>query len=568
MARAAVLALLLLALPTLATGELKLELTPTIHCMGLRVKGVPDEVAGATVRFRTRGDPAWKDALPLVVALGNKFAETGEDDETQAAWADAAPIIRRLHGSVFWLEPQTSYEVEVALTDKSGAPKGTLAGAATTLPDEVAYGRGRTLKVGADGAFQTIAAALKEAKPGDMVLIAPGVYKEPIRIAGKPSGEPGNPITLRAEKGAILDGDGVAKSGDVHAGIALGDAHDLVVEGFLVRRYGYCMFINTCQRVVIQRNFIDLRESEKSAPYGIRLKRCRDSLVQFNVAVEPKLGEHHYARYPFSIDLGHRNIIRYNQMLGGACHDIMTTRNNADTDIYENVLRGTTADDGVELEGGTCINLRFFNNLLDCRDGGKAAISVTPVTVGPVYVVRNVVICSQQAIKFANDGTANALKAGHTFCDFAPLFFYHNVFHSPKDQFFRFLGCHGRPILINNIITGKPLPAVARNLQADRKTALYARVEADYNLYWDGGTTTKSLTPGLDAHSLFANPRFADAARDDFRLREGSPAMDKAIRLPNINDHFVGAAPDIGRFELGTERPPRTLKEPLKDDPR
>jgi hypothetical protein len=570
MSRTLAAVLLLAAFPALAAAprDPTLELTPTIHCMGLRVKGVPDDIGGATIRFRKQGAQDWKEALPLVVALGNKFAEVGGPAETAAAWADATPIIRRLHGSIFWLEPQATYEVRVNLTDKAGAPKGTLVGAATTLPDKVPYGGGRTLEVGANGAFTTVAAALKDARPGDTVLIAPGVYKEPLSISGKPSGEPGNPITLRAEKGAILDGDGVPKAGDVHAGISIQGAHDLIVEGFLVRRFGYCMFINSCQRVVVQKNFIDLTLSERSAPYGIRLKRCSDCLVQLNCAREPRLGEHHYARYPFSIDHGHRNVIRYNQMLGGACHDIMTTRNNYDTDIYENVLCGQTADDGVELEGGTCINLRFYHNLVDCREGRKATVSVTPVTVGPVYVVRNTFICSQQAIKFANDGTANALKAGHTFCDFAPLFFYHNVFRNPRDQFFRFLGCHGRPILINNIITGKLLPDVTRNLQAGRKTHHYACVEADYNLYWDGGKTTKSLTPGLDAHSLFAEPLFADLANGDFHLREGSPAIDRALPLPNLGDHGVGAGPDIGAFEAGSEWTGRTLQEPLKDDPR
>ena len=560
--------MLLAGLATAGAGELRLELTPTIHCMGIRITGVPDEIAGAKVQFRTQGEEAWTEALPLVVALGNKFADTGDGDETQAAWADAAPIIRRLHGSLFWLEPETAYEVQATLADAAGAVKGTLSATAKTLPDKVAYGTGRTLKVGGDGPLKTIAAALKQAKPGDTVLVSPGVYKESVWLPQWPSGEPGNPITLRGEKGAILDGDGVAKTADVHGGIIVRDAHDLIIEGFLVKRFGYCMFINGCQRAVVQKNYIDLTESEKSAPYGIRMKRCRDCLLQLNVAREPRLGEHHYARYPFSIDGGHRNVIRYNQMLGGACHDIITTRNNADTDIYENVFRGTSNDDGVELEGGTCINLRFFNNLLDAHDGDKGTVSVTPVTVGPIYVVRNVFLCSQQAVKFANDGTTNALKAGHRLCDFAPLLFYHNVFFDPKNQFFRFLGCHGRPILANNIITGKPLPDVTKNLNADRATGQFARVEADYNLYWDGGKTTKSPTPGLDEHSLFADPLFPDAAKGDFALRPGSPAIDRALRLPNINDHFAGAGPDIGPFEAGSPWTGRTLNEPLKDDPR
>jgi len=571
MLRAAVALAALTTLANLgAAGErdLTLELTPTIHCLGIRIQGVAGDVAGAKVQYRAEGEKDWMEALPLAIALGNRFAEAEEiKEETQAAWIDAGPIIRRLHGSIFWLKPETAYEVQAAMADAEGKPKGTLCGKAKTLPDTVAYGKGRTLRVGANAAYKTIVDGLKEAKPGDTVLVTPGVYKESVCLAKWPSGEPGNPIALRAEKGAILDGEGVAQIADVHGGLIVRDAHDLIIEGFLVRHFAYCMFINTCQRVVVQRNFVDLTESAAHAPYGLRLKRCRDCLVQFNSAKEPKLGEHDYALYPFSIDHGRRNVIRYNQMLGGACHDILTTRANQDTDIYENVFRGLANDDGVELEGGTCINLRFFCNLLDNRNGAKGTISVTPVTVGPVFVLRNVFFCSRQVIKFANDGTANDLRAGHRFCDFAPLFFYHNVFFDPKEEFFRFIGSHGRPILMNNITWGRVLPNVTRNLGADRSTPAYARVEADHSLYWDRGRTTASPTPGLDAHSLFADPLFVDAAEGDFRLRPGSPAIGRGVPLPNINGGFAGSTADIGCFEAAAW-PGRTLSEPLKDDPR
>jgi len=51
-------------------------------------------------------------------------------------------------------------------------------------------------------------------------------------------------------------------------------------------------------------------------------------------------------------------------------------------------------------------------------------------------------------------------------------------------------------------------------------------------------------------------------------IKEGSPAIDKAIRLPNINDHFTGSALDIGCFERGSDWTWKTLGEPLQEDPR
>ena len=37
----------------------------------------------------------------------------------------------------------------------------------------------------------------------------------------------------------------------------------------------------------------------------------------------------------------------------------------------------------------------------------------------------------------------------------------------------------------------------------------------------------------------------------DFRLVDGSNAVDAGIVLPNINDHFSGKAPDMGALETG-----------------
>jgi hypothetical protein len=557
--------------------------------MGLRIKGVGDNVAGATAQFRASGDKDWRQALPPVVCLGNKYADEpappgivkgGESTETAASWEDAAPIIRRLHGSIFWLQPETEYEVQVSLTDAGGAPQGTLSAKARTKPDTVPAGKGRTLKVGAEGQYKKIVDAVKEAKPGDTVLVAPGVYEESVWMEQWPSGEPGNPITLRGEKGAILDGakipappgrdqPGFQAGNDVHAGINVKGAHDLIVEGFEVRAFDYRMFFSKCQRLVVQRNLIDcLADPAWAKNYGIALKGCTESLMQYNVVKAPAKGAGHYTRYPFRCDGGHENIIRYNRMLGGCCHDILETRNNSDTDVYENLFRGTSNDDGVELEGGTCINVRFFNNVLDCRDGDKGTISSTPVNVGPIYVVRNVFLCSAQVNKYYNDGTANAVKAGHRLCDFGNTFFYHNVFHDPKQAFFRGNCAHGRPVFINNISYGKAIADISKFLSLDKTSADYFRLTADHNLYWDAGKTTASPTQGIDEHSLFADPLFTDIARDDFTLKEGSPAIDKAVRLPNINDQFTGAGPDIGCFERGSEWTGRTLKTPLKEDPR
>lgn len=49
------------------------------------------------------------------------------------------------------------------------------------------------------------------------------------------------------------------------------------------------------------------------------------------------------------------------------------------------------------------------------------------------------------------------------------------------------------------------------------------------------------------------NPQFVDPANGDFRLQEGSPAIDYGTHIPGITDDYVGGAPDAGAYEFGGE---------------
>ena len=527
-------------------GGLKLELTPTIHCLGMRIKGVPVDATGAKAQYRAVGEKDWKEGLPLVVCLGNKYVDEGGGGETQASWEDSAPIIRRLHGSIFWLAPETQYEVQATLTDKDGKAQGAVSGTVKTLADKVTYGKGRTLKVGANEQYKAILEAIREAKPGDTVLVTPGTYKESLWLENWPSGEPGNPITLRGEKGAILDGDDVAQVGDVHAGINIKKAHDIVIEGFLIRRYDYCIFVDTCRRIAIQRNFIDATANDAFARYGLRVKNSGDCLVQFNSVREPKTYEQDkYTKYPYNLQNNRRTIFRYNRMLGGVNHQCFQIRDREeDSDIYENVLLSDSH--GIMLEGCVNVNLRLFHNILAAR--GAAILG--SAKVGPVYAIRNVFPCEGQAVGLS--------------CDSVPLFFYHNTFYNAP---FACGACavRGRLAFLNNIVWGKAGADSA--LDATGAGAEPFQAAVDYNLYWDNGKTAKSPTPGLDEHSLFADPLFADAGKDDFTVKEGSPVLDKAMRLPNINDNFVAKGPDIGALEVGGDNWVEKAMERIKDCP-
>lgn len=60
----------------------------------------------------------------------------------------------------------------------------------------------------------------------------------------------------------------------------------------------------------------------------------------------------------------------------------------------------------------------------------------------------------------------------------------------------------------------------------------------------DGSVWSSNLPPEIDA-------LFADPAHGDFRLREGSPAIDAGDLIDTVTDGFIGTAPDIGAYEAG-----------------
>ena len=41
----------------------------------------------------------------------------------------------------------------------------------------------------------------------------------------------------------------------------------------------------------------------------------------------------------------------------------------------------------------------------------------------------------------------------------------------------------------------------------------------------------------------------------DFRLKPGSPAVDRGVKLPNVTDGFAGVTPDLGALEVGVALP-------------
>jgi parallel beta-helix repeat protein len=114
--------------------------------------------------------------------------------------------------------------------------------------------------------------------------------------------------------------------------------------------------------------------------------------------------------------------------------------------------------------------------------------------------------------------------------------------------------------IVNNILTG------GRAYSID--SVLPSSVSIDYNLVHHVGSTAIygnhlayvagignldsledfAAATGYDVHGRFGDPRFVDRAAGDYRLTEGSPAVDAGITV--LDGGHVGAAPDLGWTEL------------------
>lgn len=164
------------------------------------ITGDADRDATATLEWRRTGEPAFRAAHPLVRV-------------------DATHLV----GSLFNLAPATAYEVRVTLADPDGVSGNAVRTAAvSTRADTLVEPTLRTLYVspsGANGnngltpgaAVQTIQRAADLAQAGDVVRVAPGVYREAVTLPR--SGTATQPIVFRGDgAGVVLDGSSTVPS--------------------------------------------------------------------------------------------------------------------------------------------------------------------------------------------------------------------------------------------------------------------------------------------------------------------------------------------------------------------
>lgn len=599
------------------TNEFIIE-PPTLLCAGFQwtISGDENRNAKVNVRFRKKGEQAWKEGLPLLRIGGEKIY--GHEQR----WVYTTENM--FAGSIFNLEPGSLYECDFTLTDPDGIDgRDRHTVFIETKSEPVPYAHGRVYHVyppGYDGPRQTPAfTGLNEAyygggntgdwwnvpeprvQPGDVILVHAGLYKgDRMKYADilaldfhgayvfTQKGTPERPISIKAagDGEVIFDGDGAYRLFDVMAA----DYH--YFEGLTIRNTDV-VFYAGLKRVMGSKGLTV--KNCKMEDVGIAVLTYSADSRDFYIADNVMIGRHdpdtlvgwYGLEKPspltsyYAIKLyGQSHVVCHNYIAyfhDGICVDTHglpeAGKKTVSVDFYRNDIFNM-ADDFIEADGGSH-NIRIFENR--GFNAYHAALSAQPVFGGPVYFIRNVCYnVPGTALKYTIR-PAGILTYNNTFVAEAAINNFSNG-HFRNNLFIGFFD--DRPAFAATTYTNyssidyngyrKKNLNNAFRMRHPRHDSLNHADDNELTFLEASSLKDFSRKTGYETHGLelegdiFEKVELPDPKKVghiypvsgvDFSLRPSSRAVDAGVILPNITDNFNGRAPDLGALERGKEVP-------------
>lgn len=348
--------------------------TPLINSIGLVIYG-QDEESTAVVKFRAEDDTYWREGLGL-------------------AWE---PIYGSFAGSIVYLEANTTYHIEVTITDSYG--------------DIVEHSFETTTKPNTPPIDPNKIYYLSEIYTGGQLDL------EALNIEGSADGY------------AKIVGDGpvIEAGSDVLAAVNIGNNSYVMLENLTVKggqRYGifakkaHHIWIKGCNVSEYGREAVDIRNGKaystptSNSPInydsGIYLERSGIAVIEECEVHSPNLGANNWSvghpkganalqvwAYHDSDAYRGEFIVRNNRFYGSQDHrfnDVIEGRMNTErrggfvknSAIYGNYLAYAN-DDLIEIDGGQQNVLVYDNELIQ----GYTGISIAPNLLGPSYLFHN-----------------------------------------------------------------------------------------------------------------------------------------------------------------------------------
>jgi len=489
-----------------------------------------------SVRYRPQGATTWRAGMPL--------RRTPAGSNLGFSWAN------RHAGSLFDLQPDTTYEVELALRDPDGGcDTRTVTVRTRAIPAPSPTG---TVRAVTPATFSSIA---NSANPGDILDLAAGTYAG---FTFGRDGQPGSPIVIRSTAGAIVNGN-----------VELGGRHDVILTGLDVR--GRIRF-NGSRNVAITKNRVTTT-SDGIVTYT-RAEDCyvADNVVTGATAWDPSsLGVNGTNVGEGILVTGPGHVVEHNRVSGFRdCLSLLEESEAVDQfsiDFIENDA-SVCADDGIEADfcfhDCRVLRNRFTNVFM--------GMSSQPGLGGPTYFIRNVAYnVVYQAFKLQRSSVGDVAL--------------HNTIVKSGDANSVFTGDPiDRALFRNNLFIGGPGGTYGGYSSGSGDVIDIATATATCDLDYDAlGSTAGTFTGKLGAarfsdlaglqstttekharridlsvfSSTVAYPAqpYPALSPADLRLRPTGAAVDVGVVIPNVNDGFAGAAPDVGAYEAGAALP-------------
>lgn len=515
---------------------------PTIRNLSVEWAFTGDANANASVaaRYRPKGATGWSDALPLRRVQGGSNAGF--------SWST------RFSGSVFDLQPDTDYDIELSLNDPDGGSTVRTTSARTrAVPQPMS---GAPVRPATPATF---AAVLRAAQPGDIVELEAGRYAWPDWSA---NGTPGRPIVIRSSAGAVVDGEiGLFSRSHIHLS-------GLVVNGRI--RF------NGSREIAITRCTVNA--SSAFAGDGIvAYTRAENAYIADNVVTgltawaAGSLGVNGANLGEGIVVTGPGHVIEHNRVRGFRDGISLMEQSEAvdqfSIDIVGNEI-GEAADDGIEAD--FCRhNCRIVRNRLT---NTFVALSSQPSLGGPTYFVRNVAYnVSHVAFKLYRGSVGDVLlhntvvKGGDAFAMYpgttvSNLYSRNNLFiGGPGGMFGGFSSGRGDVAVLGDVVlAGSSLDydALGSTLGTFLGTIGTERFGSPSGMR--AGTMERN---GLQVDlSVFAQPvALPTAAMTTYPPADLRPAAAAVVvgagqALPNVGA-VGGGRPSIGAYEPGVPLP-------------
>jgi hypothetical protein len=496
-----------------------------------------------TVEYRPAGEAQWRQGMPLRRIPADISIAT----DPIFSWPN------QHSGSIFDLRPDTEYEIKLTLRDPDGgSTERTVQARTRAVPRPF---QGGTVKSVTPATFYNAAST---ALPGDILQLAPGNYGT--FYFGR-SGETGKYITIRAALAGTPDS-------VVFSRFSLASCKHVILEGVTVNG----------KVDLLGAEDVAVRRCTVNAEFGIQANRdpgatncyIADNVVSFTYpwAADKMAVDGGFIGEGIQIT-GPGNVICYNRVKSFTdCISLMEDRGVANQyciDIYNNDI-SVGLDDAIEADfsQGNCrvMRNRITNSFM--------ALSSQPSLGGPTYFIRNVIYniidCPFKLARYSKGDVVlhnTVMKVGDGF----------RVIHNPSRAYFRnnlFLGGSG----------GGNFGKGGAYTSGDGRAIEFPNADATSDLDYDGVGTYETLfiakIDGIKTYNIqdlraqttekhavltdlntfavgtvYPSPPIPERQPSNLTIRPGSVAEDAGLAIPNINDNYTGAAPDLGASELG-----------------